>query len=100
MTRNFFLMKNAFVLCLLAFFLVVTSCIPNKDLVYLQENGVVNDSIQHQITMKQKPYRVQVNDVLSIRVKALDQQLVMMFNPIGEEGNINSSQVKVFSKFF
>jgi polysaccharide export outer membrane protein len=41
--------------------------------------------------MKQKPYRVQVNDVLSIRVKALDQQLVIMFNPIGEEGNINSS---------
>jgi polysaccharide export outer membrane protein len=62
--------------------------------VYLQENGLVNDSIQHQITMKQKPYRVQVNDVLSIRVKALDQQLVMMFNPIGEEGNINSSTIE------
>ena len=33
----------------------------------------------------QKPYRVQVNDLLSIRVKAIDQDAVGMFNPIGDE---------------
>lgn len=59
-------------------------------MVYLQENGTVTDSKGNEIAMKQKPYRVQVNDVLSIRVKALDQKLVQMFNPIGEEGNIDS----------
>ncbi len=33
----------------------------------------------------QKPYRIQVNDLLSIRVKAIDQDAVGMFNPIGDE---------------
>lgn len=33
----------------------------------------------------QKPYRIQVNDLLSIRVKAIDQDVVGMFNPIGEQ---------------
>lgn len=84
-------MRNALILCLLTFFLIFSSCIPSKDLVYLQENGKATDSIQGTVTMKQKPYRVQVNDVLSIRVKALDQELVKMFNPIGEEGNIASN---------
>ena len=60
----------------------------------MQDKNGDNDSIPSQITMKQKPYRVQVNDVLSIRVKALDQKLVKMFNPIGEEGNISSNTVE------
>ena len=37
---------------------------------------------------KQPPYRVQVNDVLSIRVKALDQALVGMFNPFSSKNNV------------
>ena len=36
------------------------------------------------------PYRVQINDVLSIRVKALDQELAGMFNPIGSDGNVEA----------
>jgi len=34
------------------------------------------------------PYRVQINDVLSIRIKALDQALVGMFNPISDTDNV------------
>ena len=34
------------------------------------------------------PYRVQINDMLSVRVKALDQNLVGMFNPIAKEDNV------------
>lgn len=63
--------------------LFVSSCVPTKRLMYLQEDGTATDSIIA-VERIQKPYRIQVNDLLSIRVKALDQELVGMFNPIGE----------------
>lgn len=62
----------------------VTSCVPTKRLKYLQENEGSVDSII-QVERIQKPYRIQVNDLLSIRVKAIDQDAVGMFNPIGDE---------------
>ena len=68
---------------------MVTSCVPTKRLKYLQEEEGATDSLIS-IERIHKPYRVQVNDLLSIRVKALDQQLVGMFNPIGE-GNPNAT---------
>lgn len=67
----------------LGLFLFVSSCVPTKRLKYLQESEAAVDSIIA-IERIQKPYRIQVNDLLSIRVKALDQELVGMFNPIGE----------------
>jgi len=66
-----------------------TSCIPTKKLTYLQVSETATDSIIS-IQRLQKPYRIQVNDLLSIRVKALDQELVGMFNPINEE-NANAT---------
>ncbi len=73
--------KPLFVIIVL---LCVSSCVPTKRLKYLQESETAVDSL---ITVEriQKPYRIQTNDLLSIRVKALDQELVGMFNPIGEE---------------
>lgn len=47
----------------------------------MQEDGVKLDSLIP-IQKKQEPYRLQVNDLLSIRVKALDQETVGIFNPI------------------
>jgi len=62
----------------------VSSCVPTKRLMYLQEYGKEADSLIS-IERIQKPYRIQVNDLLSIRVKAIDQNVVGMFNPIGEQ---------------
>lgn len=62
------------VLCLM----LTTACISHKDVVYLQGNDNKVQSSVEQIT--QKPYRVQSNDVISIKIKALDQKLVEMFN--------------------
>ncbi|WP_423818439.1 polysaccharide biosynthesis/export family protein [Salinimicrobium sp. TIG7-5_MAKvit] len=62
----------------------VSSCVPTKRLIYLQEDGKEADSLIS-IERIQKPYRIQVNDLLSIRVKAIDQDVVGMFNPIGEQ---------------
>lgn len=67
----------------------LTSCISTKKTTYLQSNESEVDSIIS-IQRLQKPYRIQVNDLMSIRVKALDQELVGMFNPIGE-GNPNAT---------
>lgn len=68
---------------------LVSSCIPHKDIVYLQNKNVALDSLQVMVE-QQKPYRIQINDILNIRIKVLDQENVTIFNPIGE-GNLNAS---------
>jgi len=74
-------MKRFILFIFLSICIVFSSCITNKDLVYLQDKGtVVNDSLLLRETSK--PYRVQVNDILSIRVKALDKELTAIFNPV------------------
>lgn len=74
---------------ILSVLLFVSSCVPTKRLKYLQEDETAVDSIIA-VERIQKPYRIQTNDLLSIRVKAMDQELVGMFNPIGE-GNPNAT---------
>ncbi len=74
---------------ILSVLLFVSSCVPTKRLKYLQEDEAAVDSIIS-VERIQKPYRIQTNDLLSIRVKAMDQELVGMFNPIGE-GNPNAT---------
>ena len=74
------------------------SCIPNRDLIYLQDYGnkpegiVINE-------FDAKPYRVQVNDILSINIKALDQKLVEMFNASTQQGQQPSPQTIYFTGY-
>lgn len=68
---------------------LLTSCIPHKDIVYLQNKNTATDSLQMMVE-QQKPYRIQINDILNVRIKVLDQDNVSIFNPIGE-GNLNAS---------
>lgn len=69
-----------------------TSCIPTKDLVYLQNKSGAATELPIQEVML-KPYRLQVNDVLSITIKADDPKLVTIFNPTnkGETDKLGSS---------
>jgi polysaccharide export outer membrane protein len=91
---NFF----KYIYILLVIFSVV-SCIPNKDLVYLQKNSAKNESIEVSV-LNSKPYRIQTNDILSISIKALDQRLVEMFNPSSAAGQQqNSSDALYFNGF-
>lgn len=56
-----------------------TSCIPLNDLVYLQDKNTSSE--QNNIALvESKPYRLQVNDVLTIDIKAIDPKLVSIFN--------------------
>ena len=73
-------MNKTKIYLLFLFSILVTSCIPKKDLIYLQDkksnaNEVVTAS-------NQNPYRLQTNDILSINVKAIDPKLVAIFNTL------------------
>lgn len=74
----------------------LTSCVSNKELVYLQNKGGKNASIEVSQS-DAKPYRVQTNDILSITLKALDQKLVEMFNV---SANANQQQMSPQAMYF
>ena len=60
--------------------LLLTSCIPVKDMTYLQKNDkyAIESPINPVVA---KPYRLQTNDILNISIKAIDPSLVEIFNP-------------------
>ena len=74
--------------------IIISSCIPHKDTIYLQnKESSSNDTIPNNLSEVQKPYRVQIDDILNIRIKVLDQDNVQIFNPIGD-GNLNASSAE------
>lgn len=85
-------MKKILIALSLLLMVFVSSCIPHKDTLYIQDKGSQIDSLQT-IVEQQKPYRVQINDILNIRIKALDQDNVQIFNPIGN-ADLNASSVE------
>lgn len=82
-------MKRCFLVAVILVNTVLVSCIPYKDTLYLQNKSAATDSTQV-VVEQQKPYRVQINDILNIRIKAAKQETVSIFNPIGE-GDLNAS---------
>lgn len=87
-----------FLRVLLLFFALVSmhSCISTKKLTYLQQQDAQRVDSIAKIYMTQEPYRVQINDMLSIRVKALDQNLVNAFNPVSQKNLDATTEEKVY----
>lgn len=77
-------MNKWVILLSLGISLSFTSCIPINDLVYLQNKNETKTSALITAVM-QKPYRLQVNDVLSITIKADDPKLTTIFNPTNND---------------
>lgn len=72
-----------------------TSCVPTKDLIYLQKKDK-NDTINAINPIVAKPYRVQTNDILAITIKAIDPKLVAIFSPSSDDrqgGGINDAKL-------
>ena len=71
------------------------SCIPVKDLTYLQDK---NTSIEQSkvAVVQSKPYRLQVNDILKINIKAIDPKLVSIFNTTDNNGNAVKSESSLY----
>lgn len=82
-----------YLLLLLSVF--VTSCIPTKDLIYLQDKKSASNEVV--TPSNQNPYRLQTNDILNITIKAIDSKLVEIFNggvaaTGGEQGSYYNGQ--------
>jgi polysaccharide export outer membrane protein len=76
-------MNKPYIYLIFLLSLLFTSCVPTKDLIYLQnKGGATNATVT---PSNQKPYRLQTNDLLSISIKAIDPDLVAIFNPTGGE---------------
>lgn len=72
-----------------------TSCIPTKDLIYLQKKD--GSAATAGVTaVETKPYRLQINDVLSITIKAIDPKLVSIFNPISNDAATGKSETALY----
>ncbi|WKD86838.1 hypothetical protein KCTC32516_02218 [Polaribacter huanghezhanensis] len=67
------MLKRFFVLLLVSF---LTSCIPSKDLIYLQGDPISKKNIYK---LNNTPYRLQIGDVLTIDLKAEDEKYVALF---------------------
>ncbi|AUC82089.1 polysaccharide biosynthesis/export family protein [Lacinutrix sp. Bg11-31] len=93
---------NKFIVAIaILFSILCSSCITNKDVVYLQDKGtVVNDSLL--LKDMGKPYRVQINDVLSINIKSADSELaklVAVFTPTGKAGSTSGQEALYYDGF-
>ncbi|HMI08756.1 MAG TPA: polysaccharide biosynthesis/export family protein [Flavobacterium sp.] len=73
-------MNKSMLLLLVLAGLIFTSCVPQKDLIYLQKKDKT-DTINAINPIVSKPYRLQTNDVVMITIKALDPKLVEIFKP-------------------
>ena len=81
--------------------LLVTSCVPTRKITYLQESDTVKNDTLIRIQKVQAPYRLQINDILSIQIKApYDQSLVSMFNVGGGNGNQGGQGIQQGGLYF
>jgi len=75
-------MKSTYIIVLLLVMLCASSCVTTKQITYLQEDTTKKNDSLLAVRKMQEPYRLQINDLLSIRVKALDPELADIFNPV------------------
>lgn len=69
---------------------MLTSCVSRKKLIYLQSN---DDGATRMMKAVPTPeYRLQANDIISIKIKALKPELVAIFNISESTTNANSAQ--------
>ncbi|MBA9074653.1 polysaccharide export outer membrane protein [Flavobacterium gossypii] len=91
-------MKKALLFLLILTAVIFTSCVPSQDLIYLQKKND-SESTPSVNPVMAKPYRVQTNDILSIKIKALDAKLVEMFNASETNLNAQSEQSLYFNGY-
>lgn len=87
-------MKRLPVYFLLLIGLLFTSCIPTKDLIYLQ--GDENQTTQAVNPVAAKPYRLQTNDIISVNIKAIDPKLVQAFNPTATGAETSKTEQSLY----
>lgn len=71
------LMKTKLLTFSVFLLLMLTSCVSTEDLTYLRNKS---PKIENQVIEAAKPYRLQVNDVVTVNIKTVDEKLVEIFN--------------------
>ncbi len=94
--KKLFYMKSTYFFLFALLFINFTSCISTKKLTYLQEENKHKDSLLVSVKKMQEPYRLQVNDLLSIRIKAIDQETVGIFNPINNANPNATGEERIY----
>lgn len=72
------------ILCVLFF----SSCIPSKDLIYLQGSPTQKNEIKR---INNTPYKLQVDDIINIDIKSSDEKLVSIFKKESTGGGSSTS---------
>ncbi len=75
--------------------IVFTSCVPIKSLVYLQ-NKDKSDVASAINPINSKPYRLQVNDIISISIKANDPKYAQIFNSSNQENANTKNDISLY----
>ncbi|MEZ4839919.1 polysaccharide biosynthesis/export family protein [Flavobacterium sp.] len=91
-------MNKSHLIYIILLVLFTVSCVPTKDLKYLQSGNNQNDTLIMSQLVK-KPYRIQSNDILVITIKTIDETLTEMFRVSSGSRNIISEQVLFFEGF-
>jgi len=79
----------------LFFLYMLSSCVPHRKIVYFQGEPKENSQVR---ALNNKPYRLKVDDVLRIDIKASDKKLVDVFQNNSANQNIN--QLSESSSYF
>lgn len=74
---------------------ILASCVPHKKIVYFQGESLSESNIRE---INNKPYRLQVDDILRIDIKAPNNEMVNVFK--NTTSNNNSGQVQGGSLYF
>ncbi|WP_367180683.1 polysaccharide biosynthesis/export family protein [uncultured Kordia sp.] len=85
LNNSTYLMNLKAPISILIIFFMFASCVTNKELTYFGEKEGDEALIQQSIKLNEKPYRVQIGDLLSISIKSTDAKLVAMFQPVAAE---------------
>lgn len=91
-------MRQGLSLLFIGFFLMLQSCIPTHDLIYLQKKNTTEQ--QNNVNeIATKPYRLQTNDVVAISIKAIDPKLVAIFSKTASAESSKSDTGLYFDGF-
>jgi polysaccharide export outer membrane protein len=97
LAKNFKMNKYPILVSIFLVFLMA-SCVPTKNLEYLQSNKNSKDTLMINEIVK-KPYRIQSNDILVVNIKTIDPQLTEMFKISEGRGNLVNEQILFFEGF-
>jgi len=84
-------MKKYFLILIIGVFF--GSCIPTKDLTYFQGDPKLETEIRN---INNVPYKLQVNDIIDIQIKANDETLVSLFKAVENTNSTTISAEKIY----